>query len=250
MEPLGGCAGCGRSGTTERAGTVALTPRSPPGQLRMAEPASPRRGSAPASMLGENGGSTDSLSTLRERYLDGAAKPSTPAPSRERLPDHELPPPGSASQGASLWKEVEQLRRALATAEASCAEAQKARAQKEVEAREERAKREAAESAVAEAAELKAGAAAAQAGALRLVCVCRAPGPAARCARRRCAGGPARCVAHNFWRLPGRRCACMAPSFAPCSPLGAQTAQLFPSCSPAHRSTCRLTPRAQQLPSS
>jgi hypothetical protein len=85
----------------------------------MAEPASPRRGSAPASMLGDTGGSSDSLSTLRERYLDGAAKPSTPAPSRERLPDHELPPPGSASQGASLWKEVEQLRRALATAEAA-----------------------------------------------------------------------------------------------------------------------------------
>ena len=131
----------------------------------MAEPASPRRGSAPASMLGDTGGSSDSLSTLRERYLDGAAKPSTPAPSRERLPDHELPPPGSASQGASLWKEVEQLRRALATAEAACAEAQKARAQKEVEAREERAKREAAESTAAEAAELKAGAAAAHAGA-------------------------------------------------------------------------------------
>ena len=113
--------------------------------------------------MGESG-SSDSLSALRERYLDGA-KPSTPAPSRERLPDHELPPPGSASQGASLWKEVEGLRRALATAEASCAEAQKARAQKEVEAREERAKREAAEGAVAEAAELKAGAAAAAAGA-------------------------------------------------------------------------------------
>lgn len=112
--------------------------------------------------MGESG---DSLSALRDRYLDGAAKPATPAPSRERLPDHELPPPGSATQGASLWKEVEGLRRALATAEAACAEAQKGRAQKEVEAREERAKREAAEAAAAEAAEAKAGAAAAAAGA-------------------------------------------------------------------------------------
>jgi hypothetical protein len=167
----------------------------------MAEPASPRRGSAAS--MGESGGSTDSLSTLRERYLDGAAKPSTPAPARERLPDHELPPPGSASQGASLWKEVEQLRRALATAEAACGEAQKARAQKEVEAREERAKREAAEGAVAEAAELKAGAAAAHAGASRRA----RPGPA-RSLRLACAGG--RCAlgsAPHRKRAGALRCA-------------------------------------------
>ena len=112
-------------------------------------------------------GSSDSLSALRDRYVEGTKQPATPAPStRDRLLDHELPPPGSASQGASLWKEVEQLRRQVATLEAQRDEAQKARAQKEVEAREERSKREAAEALAAEAAELKANAAAAAAGEL------------------------------------------------------------------------------------
>jgi hypothetical protein len=114
-----------------------------------------------ASADGGESGDGGSLAERRDAFLKAGEVPATPASkgSRERL-DHELPPPGSASQGAGMWMQLEDLRKRLAAAEAEVEVARAARAAKEVEAREERGRREEAAAAVAQLAEERAAKAA------------------------------------------------------------------------------------------